>query len=78
MKIDQIIKRDFNTKVFHLDKITEAIYKAMVAVEVGTYENAQDVALSVYKTLLDRKNEHSCIPCRKMSVLHRCLYTRRP
>ena len=58
MKIDQIIKRDFNTKVFHLDKITEAIYKAMVAVEVGTYENAQDVALSVYKTLLDRKNEH--------------------
>jgi len=27
MKIDQIIKRDFNTKVFHLDKITEAIIK---------------------------------------------------
>ena len=58
MKIDQIIKRDFNTKAFHLDKVTEAIHKAMVAVEVGTYENAQDIALSVYKTLLDRKNEH--------------------
>ena len=58
MKIDQIIKRDFNTKAFHLEKVTEAIHKAMVAVEVGTYENAQDIALSVYKTLLDRKNEH--------------------
>ena len=58
MKIDQIIKRDFNTKTFHLDKVTEAIHKAMVAVEVGTYENAQDIALSVYKTLIDRKNEY--------------------
>ena len=53
MKIDQIIKRDFNTKAFHLEKVTEAIHKAMVAVEVGTYENAQDIALSVYKTLSD-------------------------
>ena len=58
MKIDQIIKRDFTTKDFHLDKITEAIHKAMVAVEVGTNQNAQDVALSVYKKLIDRKNEH--------------------
>lgn len=58
MEIDEIIKRDFSTKPFLLDKITEAIYKAMVAVEVGTRENAQDVALSVYKKLLDRKNEH--------------------
>ena len=58
MEIDEIIKRDFSTKPFLLDKITEAIYKAMVAVEVGTRENAQDVALSVYKKLIDRKNEH--------------------
>ena len=36
MKIDQIIKRDFDIKAFDLDKITEAIHKAMVAVEVGT------------------------------------------
>ena len=49
MEIDEIIKRDFSTKPFLLDKITEAIYKAMVAVEVGTRENAQDVALSVSK-----------------------------
>ena len=58
MEIDEIIKRDFSTKPFLLDKITEAIYKAMVAVEVGTQENAQNVALSVYKKLLDRKNKH--------------------
>ena len=38
MKIDEIIKRDFSTKAFHLDKITEAIHKAMVAVEVGTHK----------------------------------------
>ena len=58
MKIDEIIKRDFETKAFNLDKITEAIHKAMVAVEVGTHQNAQDVALSVYKKLIDRKNKH--------------------
>ena len=58
MKIDQIIKRDFDIKAFDLDKITEAIHKAMVAVEVGTRQDAQDVSLSVYTQLLDRKNKH--------------------
>ena len=58
MKIDQIIKRDFNIKSFDLDKITEAIHKAMVAVEVGTQQDAQDVSLSVYTKLLERKNKH--------------------
>ena len=58
MKIDQIIKRDFDIKSFDLDKITEAIHKAMVAVEVGTQQDAQDVSLSVYTKLLERKNKH--------------------
>ena len=58
MKIDQIIKRDFDIKAFDLTKITEAIHKAMVAVEVGTRQDAQDVSLSVYTQLLDRKNKH--------------------
>ena len=58
MKIDQIIKRDFDIKSFDLDKITEAIYKAMAAVEVGTQQDAQDVSLSVYTKLLERKNKH--------------------
>ena len=57
MEIEYIIKRDYSTKTFHLDKITEAIQKAMIAVGAGSKQNAEDVALSVYKTLLDRKNQ---------------------
>tara|TARA_Y100000741_G_scaffold154234_1_gene116506 strand:+ start:829 stop:2103 length:1275 start_codon:yes stop_codon:yes gene_type:complete len=58
MSIPHIIKRDYSTKPFHLDKITEAIQKAMIAVGIGTQQNAEDVALSVYQKLLERKNEH--------------------
>ncbi len=58
MSIEHIIKRDYSTKPFHLDKITGAIQKAMVAVGIGTEQNAEDVALSVYQKLLDRKSEH--------------------
>ena len=57
MEIEYIIKRDYSTKPFHLDKITDAINKAMGAVGVGNKGNAQDVALSVYQTLLKRKNK---------------------
>ena len=57
MKIEHIIKRDFSTSPFHLDKITEAIQKAMESVGVGNAQNAQDVALSVYQKLLNRKSE---------------------
>ena len=56
MEIEYIIKRDFSTKPFSLDKITGAIHKAMNAVGNGTQENAQDVALSVYQKLMGRKN----------------------
>jgi ribonucleoside-diphosphate reductase beta chain len=55
MEITHIIKRDFSTKEFHLDKITKAIFKAMNAVGNGTEENAQDIALAVYKSLMVRK-----------------------
>ena len=57
MEIEYIIKRDYSTKTFRLDKITEAIQKAMVAVGIGTQQNAEDIALSVYQTLLERKNK---------------------
>jgi ribonucleoside-diphosphate reductase beta chain len=57
MEIEYIIKRDYSTKPFHLDKITDAINKAMLSVESGNKENAQNVALSVYKTLLERKKK---------------------
>ena len=57
MEIEHIIKRDYSTKSFQLDKITGAINKAMHAVESGSKDSAQDVALSVYKTLLERKKK---------------------
>ena len=57
MKIEHIIKRDFTTSPFQLDKITQAIQKAMDSVGVGNAQNAQDIALSVYKKLLNRQSE---------------------
>ena len=59
MNIDNVIKRDFSTKPFHLDKITAAVHKAMSAVGNGNEQNAQDVALSVYQKLLVRKKTHT-------------------
>ena len=50
-KIDFVVKRDFSTKKFELDKITNAILKAMTAVNHGTENDAQNVALSVYEAL---------------------------
>ena len=58
MIIEHIIKRDFSTSPFQLEKITEATNKAMNAVGVGNEQNAQDVALSVYQKLLSRKKGH--------------------
>ena len=63
MEIEYIIKRDYSTKTFHLEKITGAIQKAMNAVGTGTEQNAQDVALSVYQTLVGRKeNDVEYVP----------------
>ena len=49
MTIEYIIKRDFTTKSFDLNKITEAIQKAMLAVGVGTEQNAGEVAYRLIK-----------------------------
>ena len=54
-KIDFVVKRDFSTKKFELDKITNAILKAMTAVDHGTKDDAQNLALGVYKALQERK-----------------------
>lgn len=56
MEVTHIIKRDFTTKPFHLDKITAAVLKAMEVVNQGSYDDAQNVAIAVYKSLLERKN----------------------
>ena len=53
--IDLVVKRDFSFKKFELDKITNAVLKAMQAVEIGTQEDAQNVAIAVYNALQKRK-----------------------
>ena len=59
MKIEHIIKRDFTTRVYDLNKITGAIEKAMGAVGVGDKKNAEDIALLVNQKLLDRKKNRT-------------------
>lgn len=55
MEITHIRKRDFSVKTFDLNNITNAVFKALSAVNSGTQEDAQNVALAVYKTLMKRK-----------------------
>ncbi|MDT0538970.1 MULTISPECIES: ribonucleotide-diphosphate reductase subunit beta [Croceitalea] len=55
MEIIKITKRDFSTKTFELYKITNAILKAMTAVENGQMEDAQRIADQVYTSLLVRQ-----------------------
>ena len=57
MEITHIVKRDFSVEGFNLDKITAAIFKSMQAVGRGSEESAQDVALMVYKDLLEHKKQ---------------------
>ncbi|PRP67402.1 ribonucleotide-diphosphate reductase subunit beta [Nonlabens agnitus] len=56
MEITHIRKRDFSVKPFDLNNITNAVFKALSAVNSGTQEDAQNVALAVYKTLMKRKD----------------------
>ena len=56
MEITHIIKRDFTTKLFHLQKITDAILKAMTAANHGGLEDAKRISEMVYEALLERKS----------------------
>ena len=55
MKITEIIKRDYDTDLFDLDKIIHAIEKAMKSVNHGTKEDAVGISKIVIGTLLERK-----------------------
>lgn len=59
MGIKEIIKRDFSIEKFYLDKITNAIFKAMTAVGHGSEDSAQNIALSAYDLLLTKKKQDS-------------------
>lgn len=55
MQITHLIKRDFTKKPFQLEKITDAILKAMTAVEHGGPGDAARIAEGVYASLVERK-----------------------
>ena len=57
MQITHITKRDFSTQEFDLHKITNAILKAMTAVEHGQMNDAQTIADNVNQVLLERKRQ---------------------
>jgi len=58
MEIIQIIKRDYETSEFVLNKITNAIEKAMISVGNGTRVDAEKISQNVLDALLERKNNH--------------------
>jgi len=63
MEIKQIIKRDYETSPFVLNKISNAIEKAMLSVGNGTKEDANVISVNVLQTLLDRKTkDHNYLP----------------
>ena len=63
MQINHIIKRDFTTVPFQLSKITNAILKAMTALEHGSLEDAERVSQLVETSLLKHKeNDPNYIP----------------
>jgi len=63
MEIFQIIKRDYETAPFVLNKITNAIEKAMKSVGKGERKDAVLISEKVLQELLKRKKEHiSYIP----------------
>ncbi|MFD0796970.1 ribonucleotide-diphosphate reductase subunit beta [Maribacter chungangensis] len=55
MQITHLIKRDFTKKPFQLHKITNAILKAMTAVEHGNLGDAERISENVSASLLERK-----------------------
>ncbi len=55
MEITHIIKRDYDTTPFVLEKITNAVEKAMLSVNQGSKQDAQDISDRVFESLLARK-----------------------
>lgn len=55
MEINQVIKRDYTSKPFDLQKISAAILKAMTAANTGGADDAQEISEKVYQGLIERK-----------------------
>tara|TARA_B100001142_G_scaffold297831_1_gene320501 strand:+ start:10153 stop:11469 length:1317 start_codon:yes stop_codon:yes gene_type:complete len=57
IQIENIFKRNFAKKPFELEKITDAILRAMISVKNGDVKDAEAVSMDVYNELLSRKKE---------------------
>ncbi|WP_400075248.1 ribonucleotide-diphosphate reductase subunit beta [Winogradskyella sp. R77965] len=57
LEITEIIKRDYETSPFVLNKISNAVEKAMMSVGNGTKEDANTISVKVLQELLERKGK---------------------
>tara|TARA_B100001250_G_scaffold391119_1_gene391710 strand:+ start:386 stop:1660 length:1275 start_codon:yes stop_codon:yes gene_type:complete len=55
MQIEEIYKRSHFKRPFEIEKITDAILKAMMSVNIGEIKDAEEMARKVYDNLLERK-----------------------
>ena len=55
MQIEEIYKRSHSKRPFEIEKITDAILKAMMSVNIGELKDAEEIAGKVYTNLLERK-----------------------
>ena len=63
LEITQIIKRDYETSPFVLNKISNAIEKAMLSVGNGSKEDSKSISANVLEALLERKGkDHNYLP----------------
>ncbi|MBH70230.1 MAG: ribonucleotide reductase [Flavobacteriales bacterium] len=57
MQIQEIFKRNHTKRPFQIEKISEAILKAMISVKNGNPNDAKNIAQQVYNDLLKRKRD---------------------
>ena len=57
MQIEEIFKRNHLKMPFQINKISEAVHKAMISVKSGEQKDAEDIADKVHNSLLSRKKE---------------------
>ena len=57
MQIQEIFKRNHTKSPFQIEKISEAILKAMISVKNGNPNDAKNIAQQVYNDLLKRKRD---------------------
>ncbi|MDC0189437.1 ribonucleotide-diphosphate reductase subunit beta [Flavobacteriales bacterium] len=59
MRIDTIFKRDFSKETFELEKVTDAVLKAMLSVKNGGVRDAENITNDIHSVLLERKQNSS-------------------